>query len=105
MKTLIIIFLLIYYYFFYLTFFDYHPAQYPQLKERLGTTLWQTANKGPKEEFHTYCYYPGENIIFNNKGGEYIIKQVSGFIDCFGWYGILEVEESFGASEKNKIKW
>lgn len=64
-----------------------------QLKDRFGTTIWHTSDKGGDEA--VYCYYPAQ---FK----DYVLKKVKGLDDCKGWYGIAILNEGKYATEKNK---
>lgn len=68
----------------------------PILRDRFGTTIWHTSDKGGEE--HIYCYYPGQNVIER----DYILKRVKKLSDCHGWYGTAILYEGEGATEKEK---
>ncbi|OGE31635.1 hypothetical protein A3C59_01890 [Candidatus Daviesbacteria bacterium RIFCSPHIGHO2_02_FULL_36_13] len=64
-----------------------------QLKDRFGTTIWHTSDKGGDEAI--YCYYPAE---FKN----YVFKKVGHLDDCENWYGVAVLYEGKYATEINK---
>lgn len=100
---LVVCFLSTYYLLLYLVFIKPTlPANFPVLAKRFGS-LVHTAATNPGDEMHTYCYYPGANINYFGKGNEYILKQVANYKDCQGWYGIFEIAEKPGLSNKDKI--
>ena len=81
-------------YFFVLTPFEFGDELL--LRDRFGTTIWHTSDKGGEE--HVYCYYPGKDI---DHGG-YVLKRVANLDDCNGWYGTAILYEGKWASEKEK---
>jgi hypothetical protein len=98
MRNLIAIFLIGFYYSLFYIFFISPPkdTNEPILKDRFGTTIWHTGDKGGEE--HIYCYYPGANS--NTEG--YILKRVGTISDCHGWYGTAILYEGKWATEKEK---
>lgn len=106
MKIFVVFFLLGYYLLVYLFLVKPNKVDsFPSLKVRLGTVLWnEESEKFTKGgEFHAYCYYPSKKI--EGKSSEYLIKRVRSIYDCQQWYGVMEVKESFGLSEKEKFWW
>lgn len=89
----------IYFLAFYLAFFHkIELSKQPVLKERFGTTISHTSDRGG--EGHIYCYYPSKAY---HQEGEYILKRVDKIDDCSGWYGITILYEDRTVSEREKM--
>jgi len=99
MRLLLTILLIgVYYSLFYLFFITPpNTSTEPILRDRFGTTIWHTGDKGGEE--HVYCYYPGEA---SGHTGDHILKRVETFSDCDGWYGTAILYEGKWATEKEK---
>lgn len=111
LKTLVL-FLVIFYGLAYFALIKKHPPHSsPELKERLGTTLFtptstdrQVANSSGAT--HIYCYYPTAHATYQGKSGEYIIKKVSQVTDCTDdWMGTAILSGAKGSSEREMISW
>lgn len=108
----LLLLLILGYYFLAFSFFTKAKENepFPYLRTRLGTILYKSSTP-PKDPAyistveHIYCYYPSENVSFQNKGGEYIIKRVDSYQDCSGWHGATVFREGAWVSEVEKLWW
>lgn len=106
--------LLAYYFLAYVLFIKSTPPdEFPILRARFGTVMWHSSNangeflgafKDPNAVDHTYCYYPKGGTMYQNKGGEYIIKRQDDN-DCSGWHGQVTFREGAWVSEREKLWW
>lgn len=110
--SLIAVFLLTVYGFVALNFILKKPiSEFPELRARFGTVMWHSEDSNGildasiDPELHTYCYYPSSGVSYPLKGGEYILKRVKNYQSCNGWYGIVELKESYWVSEREKLWW
>lgn len=106
------VFLMAWFYIFNQVFInkDALVGESPALRVRLGTILWHssdTKNFQPINNLstHIYCYYPKSQAVYDNKGGEYIIKKVEDLKECRDWYGSVILNEGVWVSEREKIWW
>lgn len=105
MFKILILFLVIFYGIAYFTLIRKNPPEdSPQLKLRLGTTLFshQTAATDSLTD-NLYCYYPTAQATYPGKSGEYIIRRADNIKECNSWMGAAFLKENKETSERDKI--
>lgn len=103
---------MLWFYLFYQIFIfkDYSTGDSPSLRTRFGTILWHSEDPKNYQQVdnlssHIYCYYPKSQAVYENKGGEYIIKRVEDIKECQDWYGSVVLNEGAWVSEREKLWW